>query len=49
MCVYYKRLPKSGARKTCYAVKYHIDKSYGGYAAGLANATNDIESDSDSS
>ena len=48
VCVYYKHLLTSGARKTYYAVKYHINKSYGGYAAGLANATSDFESDSES-
>ena len=43
VCAYYKRLLKKGARRTCYAVNYRIEKSYGGFAAGLVCSTSDSD------
>ena len=45
---YCKRLLKKSARKTCYAVNYRLEKSYGGFTPGMANTTSYIlESESD--
>jgi hypothetical protein len=47
VCAYYKRLLKKGAHKKCYAVNYRIEKSYGGFAAGLACSTSDSDESGD--